>query len=82
MAVPIYRGAGVYFLIKSGQVIYVGKSLNVGSRIGQHIREGRDFDATHIIPADGVNILTIEAMYIDKLQPCQNIAGIKKRIVA
>lgn len=71
-----YDGAsGVYFLIRDGEVVYVGKSVYVFDRIGKHRREGGAwFDSFNVLrcPIDQMDAL--EEKYILALMPKMNTA--------
>jgi hypothetical protein len=65
---------GVYFLFLNEQIVYVGQSGNVYSRIKTHIEEGvkifnRSF--VQIIPPE-INLLAVEKFYILKFRPKYN----------
>lgn len=64
---------GVYFLIRKAEIVYVGKSTNVSSRIGAHSRLGKDFDSFSIIEIDLEYLDFEEERYIKKFRPILNI---------
>lgn len=74
MATPIRQITGIYFLLKGREVVYVGKSTNVMSRIVNHsfLRKG-DFDAYCYIEADRSEISELEVRYIRMLRPALNV---------
>ncbi len=61
---------GVYFLIDSGKVVYVGQSVNVYSRIAQH--HSKSFDSFAFIPCKKEILNSLESLYIHILQPPLN----------
>jgi len=61
---------GVYFLIKSGQVVYVGQSVNVHARIASHT--DKDFDAFAYVPCEQHMLDKLESLYIHCLRPPLN----------
>jgi len=69
--VPI---CGVYFLIEGGRVVYVGQSVDVHTRIAQHVGS-KAFDAIHVIPCSRSELLDTEATYIRRLNPPLNRVG-------
>ena len=69
-AVPWTRHTGVYFLLHRGEVVYVGQSVNVYSRIAQHTF--KEFDSFAYIPCRECNLDKLESLYIHVLQPRLN----------
>lgn len=63
-------GAGVYFLYKNDDIIYIGQSVNVMARVGQHV--DKDFDNVKIICCDKQNLNDVEAFFIDLFKPRLN----------
>jgi hypothetical protein len=61
---------GVYFLIDKDEVVYVGQSVNIYSRIGQH--SYKKFDRYAFIPCEASSLNTLESLYIHFLQPKLN----------
>ena len=66
--VPKY---GIYALIKSGEVVYVGQSKNILNRLSNHEIE---YDSMTLIPAEKDRLTLVEAEYIQALNPSLNIA--------
>ena len=65
--------AGVYFLIRNGEVVYVGRSGNCMTRIGSHISERKkSFDSYMIYEAPQYECDSLEPLYILKFQPVYN----------
>jgi len=62
-SVPPRRHSGIYFLIKAGAVMYVGKSVDVHARLAGH--RWRDFDRWHWIPCAPEDLDVLERRYID-----------------
>lgn len=71
---PLDGYPGIYFLIKNNEVVYVGQSLDVERRIGQH-RTGRkiDFDLVFIIACLPSELNQLEARYIRALKTPLNM---------
>ena len=68
--------AGVYLLLLASEVIYVGKSLNVLRRLGQHAaKRAIEFDAYHVIHCAPSDITDIERKLIARHQPKHNAHG-------
>lgn len=70
----------VYFLLRGGQVMYVGQSCNLPHRIGHHRNTAkndpnRTFDRVFYIPLEGGFLSAIEKEYISLFAPPWNIAG-------
>lgn len=69
----------IYCLIKDNEIVYVGKSINIQSRILTHKKdEGKEFDSFSIIaklPAEisEQELLKLEEKYIKLLKPKLNI---------
>lgn len=69
---PAYFGSGVYFLYRDAEVVYVGKSVKVFSRITSHASNGRPFTHYGVIPCPIKDLDRLEREYIDQLKPVQN----------
>lgn len=63
---------GVYFLIKDGIAVYVGKSTNVINRVWAHKKRGVDFDEFTYVCVDGRELDRAEAAYTAALMPAMN----------
>jgi len=61
---------GVYFLIDSNRVVYVGQSVNVYARIASH--GDKVFDSFAFIPCDKKALDGLESLYIHILRPALN----------
>lgn len=71
-ALPWERAIGVYFLIKDGEVVYVGQSTNIYARITQHwsdVYGGKEFDSYAYVLCDRGVLDRLESLYIHCLQP-------------
>jgi len=68
---------GVYFLVKNRQVVYVGQSKNVFSRITKHT--DKDFDSVACVPCLAESLDVLESLYIHLLQPTLNGSTTGKR---
>jgi excinuclease UvrABC nuclease subunit len=74
--------SGVYFLIMSGEVVYVGQSINILTRIDRHRRECvKIFDAFTYIEAPSEALNELEAVYIKALVPRWNMSFGNKPLV-
>lgn len=62
---------GVYFLINSGQIVYVGKSINVLRRIDTHVKQ-KGFEAWSWISVSPTLLDEVEQHFIKKLSPVLN----------
>lgn len=76
---PLRSNSGIYFLIKNSEIVYVGQSVDVYSRMACHRRE-KEFDRFHIIPCEKEHLLEIEAKYIAKFNPKLNVLGRSDRM--
>lgn len=66
------HSAGVYFLLRNEAIQYIGSSINVYARIGQHLSNGVPFDATTIEPCPAHLRIRREAEYIIMYNPPLN----------
>lgn len=65
--------SGVYFLIREKRIVYVGQSVSVLGRIGNHAAEGvKDFDSYAFIECKKENLNILESIYIHILSPEYN----------
>jgi hypothetical protein len=69
---------GIYFLVRSASVVYVGQSTNIMHRIKEHMR-GRDkyFDSYTFIECEKAILNYVEYYFISKFSPEYNKAVIK-----
>jgi hypothetical protein len=73
-AVPLLEttaNCGVYFLSLAGQVVYVGQSQAIKTRIGAH-RKRIAFDQVHVIAAHYETLNELEDKWINQLRPPLN----------
>lgn len=70
--IPANVMSGVYFLIRDGEVCYVGQSVDVLHRVARHRREGRLFDSFNVLPCGKEDMDTLENLYITALMPSEN----------
>ena len=62
--------SGIYFLISDDEVVYVGQSVNVHSRVGQHYREKyKEFNSYVYIRCLESELDVLESIYIHTLRP-------------
>tara|TARA_R110002012_G_scaffold306394_1_gene511074 strand:- start:226 stop:921 length:696 start_codon:yes stop_codon:yes gene_type:complete len=62
---------GIYFLIKDSEVVYVGQSINVYSRVNTHSQD-KDFNKIHVLPCGIEELDDLESAYIHHLHPRLN----------
>ena len=67
---PWELATGVYFLIDSKKIVYVGQSVNVYVRIASH--GDKVFDSFAFIPCDKKTLDSLESLYIHILRPALN----------
>lgn len=69
-----YEYAGIYFLVFKGEVVYVGSSVNLGTRLFAHRKDTRKkFHTFTIIRYDDIQQMRVdEVTYIQKLKPKYN----------
>lgn len=65
--------SGVYFLHHEGEIVYVGKGVDMRKRVSDHIGEGfKVFDAVSFHPCPLEKLDAIERRYIKKHLPKYN----------
>lgn len=74
-----WRYSGIYFLIHDEEIVYVGQSVDVKSRLDQHSRgddvhDPKLFNRYFVIMCDTSELNNLEAYYINKFHPKYNIA--------
>ena len=62
---------GVYFLVKDDEIIYVGQSRTVLTRIHTH-KADKDFDSAYLLPTPGYMLDMVEGALIRHLSPRLN----------
>lgn len=67
----------VYFLCDGGEITYVGKTINLPSRILSH-REEKKFQQCFFILVPRSELDSVESQFIKLFQPRDNKAGIKR----
>lgn len=65
-------GPCVYFLIRRGEIVYVGRAVRLFRRLGQHLHDGKEFDAFSFITCALEEVDVLEARYIEALKPRWN----------
>lgn len=63
---------GIYFLLMEGEVVYVGQTTKLMSRLYKHQRDGKAFDAFSFIQCKKEELDELEATYIDAFLPVYN----------
>ncbi|UYE95814.1 hypothetical protein KNLIENLN_00001 [Sinorhizobium phage NV1.1.1] len=66
-------GAGVYFLCLGSEVVYVGQSVDVASRISAH-RGVKQFDRIYFLPWPAGRLNELEGALIRHLRPPLNVS--------
>ena len=78
-AIPIKPICGVYFLLNGSEIVYIGKSINLIERIGNHyVTLDMSFNSYSYIEERPNNLETLEKAYINKLSPRMNKNHISK----
>lgn len=70
VALPWNMTKGVYFLVHKDEVVYVGQSNNVYSRISQHV--DKVFDKFAFVQCEANLMNKLESLYIHVLKPKLN----------
>lgn len=73
MSIPVQ--SGIYFLIREGVIVYVGKSGNVYRRVSDHTKT-KEFDRISVIECSAESLDALERVYIKKFKPVLNIVGL------
>lgn len=77
LARPARPMCGIYFLIRAGRIVYVGKSANIHARSAAHFTAGEKvFDSVASIEIPEHHLDLYERSYIKYLKPEYNIAGV------
>lgn len=64
---------GIYFLFDGDEIVYVGQSVDIMTRVGAHLRD-KVFDSFNYIECDLCDLNNLEATYILELKPKYNQA--------
>ena len=68
-----YSGAYIYFLLHENEVVYIGKSTSLASRIVEHINSGtKTFDDVSVIECSIDEMDDLEIKYIKEYCPRYN----------
>jgi len=70
LALPWERSSGIYFLVQDQEVVYVGQSVNIYSRIAQH--PDKKFQKYAFVPCEVELLDKLESLYIHTLKPRLN----------
>jgi hypothetical protein len=80
-SLPIQNLAGLYFLVKDKEVVYVGQTIDIFGRISKHRRLGKDFDSFSFITCDDQEKRDeLESTYILALAPWMNLSAGRRPI--
>ena len=65
---------GIYFLFENEDLVYIGKSTNIYSRLGAHTSAGKTckFDRVSAIQVDKEHLAAVELAFIAAFQPKLN----------
>lgn len=67
------RETGVYFLLNKGEIVYIGQSVHIRTRVDMHRQEKKiEFDAVAYVLCDKKDLDFLESMYIYKFSPSCN----------
>ena len=66
-SLPWKEATGVYFLIDADEIVYVGQSVNIYSRISTHW--DKKFDRYAYVPCEPETLDRLESLYIHFLSP-------------
>lgn len=67
----VFAISAVYFLMQAGEVVYVGRTRNLASRLAEHYRM-KDFDDVFYLPTNPKLLNRRERKYIRMLHPKLN----------
>jgi hypothetical protein len=70
-----YHPAGIYFLVKDKEIVYVGKAKSIQSRLDSHVKDaGKKFDSFWYFECFDKHWRSyLEAHYINELSPALNV---------
>jgi len=73
--IPIDEQYYIYFLFDNDELVYIGQSCVLPSRIGAHQtgKKKKKFNSITTIQTPSTKVLSLEAFYIDKFKPKYNI---------
>lgn len=71
-AIPAKTFPGIYFLVMDGEIVYVGQSIDIPSRISRHRREGKEFDSFAYLLCEKEQLDELESLYITAFMPWLN----------
>ena len=63
----------VYFLCNKGKMVYVGQTVNLSTRVNQHLQSDKKFTDVFFIPCQPGTVERIEASLITHFQPEYNV---------
>jgi hypothetical protein len=70
----------IYFLCLDGEVVYVGRTINLAKRISTHGEDkGKLFDRVFYLPTAENDLEWVEVKFISLLKPQYNRVGIRSR---
>jgi hypothetical protein len=78
--IPLTSVRGIYFLFDGKDIVYVGQSVNMNYRVGQHVVSDKEFDSWNYVEIKAECLDEYEAEYIMHLQPKYNKAIPKNTI--
>jgi hypothetical protein len=73
---PSEPKVGVYLLLLKGEVVYIGSSLGMQTRVAQHRSNGRPFDQVFYIGTTMAQRTILEHTLIAAIRPKQNRNGL------
>ena len=73
---------GVYFLVRRNEIVYVGQSVSVPSRVAQHAKDGKKFDSFAYVICDREQLDIVESLYIHALRPELNGTSVNGKKLA
>jgi len=71
--------SGIYFLIRAGQIIYVGQSVDIAARIAAHAAR-KTFDHWSWVPCERTHLNAMERAYIERFMPAENLDSRTRRV--
>lgn len=76
--IEVKKIRGIYFLFRGNELVYIGSSINITSRIETHrIQKQKEFDSYRILELNGnINLIKVEARFIYKYKPIYNIQNL------
>ena len=76
----LFSITGIYFLLHNSEIVFVGQSVNILVRVGQHwIQKEKEFDSFSFVPCPAESLNLLQAHFICKFMPKYNSGGLPQQ---